>query len=266
MPITVFLAWSQERSRQVALALKDWLPYVVSAKPWFSPEDIQVGKPWFGDISKALQAADTGIICVTDENQNSRWLHWEAGAIANRFRRSDPAERSYAIPYLLDCEYLTSPMSELQHCKADEEGTLRLVEALNQLLPPDDQDTREVTRKKFEKWWPELERQLTRIPPALVTPGGTAATPAGAKQAVDPVLLEILNVVQQIRGSIQESPNQEALREVMEAARKERMRRRVADALNANPSLIDTILHSKTAEPSPPPPPLPLMTTKTVLE
>ena len=50
---------------------------------WMSSQDIGKGKPWFGSISEQLAKSEVCIICVTPENLDSRWLMYEAGAIAH---------------------------------------------------------------------------------------------------------------------------------------------------------------------------------------
>src|SRR3990172_8249146 len=81
----VFMSWSGKRSRDIARKISDWLPKVIeNIEVWMS-DSIPPGANWFEKITKELADAKHGIICVTRENLNSQWLHFEAGALANRF-------------------------------------------------------------------------------------------------------------------------------------------------------------------------------------
>jgi len=55
----LFISWSGPKSRQVAEALKNWIPYVIQgSKPFLSAGDIEKGRRWsdvLGD-SESLQA------------------------------------------------------------------------------------------------------------------------------------------------------------------------------------------------------------------
>ena len=79
----VFLSWSGERSRAVAEALREWLPFInAEIQPWMSGTDIEPGARWSNAIAEELDAISIGIVCVTRENQSSPWLNFEAGALA----------------------------------------------------------------------------------------------------------------------------------------------------------------------------------------
>src|ERR1017187_3478961 len=78
--LNVFLSWSGERRKAVASALNDWLPPVINAvRPFFS-SDTEKGVDWFEKITENLQNS-TGIFCLTPENLDSPWLHFEAAAL-----------------------------------------------------------------------------------------------------------------------------------------------------------------------------------------
>ena len=84
----VFISWSGEPSRSIALALRQWLPLVVQhAMPWMSDEEIASGTRWNESMTRALDETEFGIVCVTLANQHQPWLMFEAGAIAKRLRR-----------------------------------------------------------------------------------------------------------------------------------------------------------------------------------
>ena len=51
----VFISWSGEKSRAVAQALREWLPYINSEiEPWMSDADIDLGKRWSDQVAKEL--------------------------------------------------------------------------------------------------------------------------------------------------------------------------------------------------------------------
>jgi hypothetical protein len=92
--IKVFISWSGIRSRKIARAIHDWLPYTIQiAEPWMS-DDIQPGARWNAELFQRLIEANVCLVCVTPENADSRWLNFEAGAIARS------VEESRVVPIL----------------------------------------------------------------------------------------------------------------------------------------------------------------------
>lgn len=115
----VFLSWSGKRSRELAFALRDWLPSVIQAvEPWLSSEDIPMGQRWAAEISERLQETDIGIICLTPENIDAEWLNFEARALSK-------FAKSFVCPYALNLSPsdLKGPLSQFQVAMADREGT-----------------------------------------------------------------------------------------------------------------------------------------------
>jgi hypothetical protein len=55
--VKVFISWS-EGSKEIALALKNWLPRVLhSVEPFMSEKDVVPGSAWLTEISNKLQKA-----------------------------------------------------------------------------------------------------------------------------------------------------------------------------------------------------------------
>ncbi len=52
-----------------------------AVEPWMSTE-IEKGKRWADEIMSGLEQAPIGILCLTQDNLDSKWLHFEAGALA----------------------------------------------------------------------------------------------------------------------------------------------------------------------------------------
>jgi predicted nucleotide-binding protein len=160
--MNVFLSWSGNRSKKAAVALRDWLPNALQAvQPWLSSKDAAVGKRWASSLAKALEEARIGIVCLTKENTEAKWLQFEAGALS---RLSDDV---LLCLYTLDPEVtdIDGPLSQFQIVPADRDGTFGLLKALNESNQgpklPDKQ-----LEKSFDIWWPELVKQLAKIPAA----------------------------------------------------------------------------------------------------
>ena len=159
--MNVFISWSGETSRAVAQALRDWLPSVIQVlHPWMSDEDLKKGARWSSALAERLEKTDVGISCLTPDNLNAPWLHFEAGALAKR------VQAAYVCPYLFLVEPgdLVGPFRDFQATKAEREDTRKLLKTVNDALGEGKLPEPQLVRA-FDKWWPELEKSLSEIVP-----------------------------------------------------------------------------------------------------
>lgn len=193
-----FISWSGERSHAIAEALHDWLPTVIQAiRPWMSTTDIEKGARWSSDITRHLEESSVGIICLTIDNLESSWVHFEAGAL------SKTLDKSFVCPYLFDVEPadLKGPLVQFQVARANREDTKKLIHTINRaqgesVLPESK------VNKAFEVWWPELEQRLRAVDrsPAIPRP----------RRSEREILEEILEL---IRSQLRESGTPHSLSE-----------------------------------------------------
>jgi hypothetical protein len=155
----VFLSWSGERSRAVAVALRDWLGDILQdVRPWMSDKDISAGALWFERLNGELAQTSFGVVCLTAENTKAPWLLFEAGAV------SKAVETARIAPYCLefDPSAVQPPLALFQGVRADQSGTDRLLKSINECL--EHPLTEERLKRSFERWWPDLEKTLAAIP------------------------------------------------------------------------------------------------------
>lgn len=160
----VFLSWSKQKSHEVAMALKEWLPLVIqSVDPYVSSEDIDKGARWSSDVAKVLEECSYGIICVTPENMEEPWLMFEAGALSKKM------DESFVCPFLLGVKRvdIKGPLAQFQSVIFEKSDVLKLMNSINNscqdgAIKPD------VLERTFEKWWPQLETKLKEIEKAPV--------------------------------------------------------------------------------------------------
>lgn len=159
----IFLSWSGESSKMLAGFLREWLALLFpEVEFWMSSRDIQAGQRWGNELDGELEATRFGILCLLPTNLMAPWLLFEAGAL------SKSVESSRVLPYCLGFqpEELQGPLSRFQGVAADEAGTRRLIASINSVL--ESRRTDAVLNRVFEKWWPDLRRDLDKIPAAAL--------------------------------------------------------------------------------------------------
>ena len=185
--LNIFLSWSGERSRLVARALADWLPYTLqSVECWISDTDIGAGAQWSSELRAQLDSCSFGILCLTPENLTSPWLLFEAGYLA----KSISGQR--IVPYLhkLKPTDVTYPLAQFQSAQADLDGTIKLLATLN-FASPQPMSEEKVDRLA-EKWWPDLELKLSDI---VESPSFSPTRPTSADRDNRALLEEVLALV-----------------------------------------------------------------------
>jgi len=130
---------------------------IQSIKPFFSPEDIQKGEYWSTTLKDQLNKNVTGIICLTNDNQNAPWILYEAGALSNGIGKNK------VFPLLFDFEIseLKGPLSLFNATKFKKEDFLRLINSINNDI--ENSLDKSVLENTFEKFWTELESKISKI-------------------------------------------------------------------------------------------------------
>ena len=141
----------------MAMALREWLPGVLPGEEFFLSSDIEKGTLWFDAIRKHLKKADAAIICLTPDNVDSKWMHFEIGAIAGK------RTESRILTYLFGIKPvdIKGPLGSFQCSECTKEDTRKLVRVLGKLCKK--------TEEKFDEEWPALEAEISGIPPVRVS-------------------------------------------------------------------------------------------------
>lgn len=162
----VFLSWSGELSRQLAEAIRDWLPGVLQlVSPYFTPADIDKGTRWSIDIAKELDSSQVGILCITRDNLHSDWILFEAGAL------SKSLESAHVCPVLFSITPadLSGPLKQFQTTSFERGEIHKLISVINTRLGEHKLATKTLDAV-FDKWWPDLEKRVSEILGAKAAP------------------------------------------------------------------------------------------------
>ena len=160
----IFLSWSGERSKHIAENLSNWLEQVLQvAEPWIST-DIEKGKRWSNEISERLKDSKVAIICLTNDNLDSKWIHFEAGAIA---KTAD----AYICTFLYDVNptNVQQPLSQFQNTKFLKSDVLKLIKTINTKIGnTGGKSLKEANLESvFNTFWPQLEEKLENVPDSV---------------------------------------------------------------------------------------------------
>lgn len=154
--MNIFICWSGRRSKEVAEALREWLPTVLDGLVITYSPDIEKGEPWFNSIGLELRQSRAGLVCLTPENLQSDWIHFEAGAL---FR-----ETAKIFPYLykVTAGEVHGPLSHFQNTEANQGDTKKLMVSIAELMA-DEAPARESWEAGFTAQWPALDTRLKQI-------------------------------------------------------------------------------------------------------
>ncbi len=183
----IFLSWSGKPSREVALAFRDWLPQVIqSVVPYVSSEDIEKGAPWSPELDNALTESRFSIICLTADNQDSRWLNFEAGVLS----RSIENPKAHVCPFLFNLVQadVEGPLTRFQSTRNERDEVKKLIHAINNAEEERKRLRLELLEKSFTTYWPELQTKL-----AEVVKNYAPVAPKPARKEMD-ILGEILDL------------------------------------------------------------------------
>lgn len=185
----IFLSWSGQRSNRVARILGDWICQVIQAvEPWFS-SDIEKGARWNEEISAQLDSTEFGIICLTKDNLQSTWLHFEAGALAKR-------QDGRVCTFLLDIQppAVKPPLSDFQATVFDRDEIFKLLLTINSRLTAGGERplAEERLNRLFERFWPDLERDLQQV--VQDKKGARSSPERSVEDRLDEILLTVRHI------------------------------------------------------------------------
>jgi hypothetical protein len=129
---------------------------VLRGEEFFLSSDIEKGTLWFEAIRNQLKRADAAIICLTPDNVDSAWMHFEVGAITGK------RKESRILTYLFGVRPgdIVGPLAAFQSSDSTKTDTRKLVLALGRMCNKE--------TEKFDEHWPSLKIALGTIQPVRV--------------------------------------------------------------------------------------------------
>ena len=154
----VFVSWSGDLSKKYAAFLKNWLEQCIqSVEVFFSAEDIEKGETWHTKLSNELRDTNFGIVCLTSENVNAPWIHFEAGALSKML---DSRVATLAIN--VNFSDIKGPLSTFQATKLEKNDIFQLLQSINN--SQEKALSEEKLKASFEAFWPNFERHISETP------------------------------------------------------------------------------------------------------
>lgn len=152
----IFLCWSGKASFAIAKAMHTFLGDTIQElKPFLSSEDIRKGGRWNNEIGVRLAECNFGILCMTKENLDARWILFEAGALSKL-----PSSNVTAILAGIQPTDVREPLSQFQNTSVSHPEIFKLLEDINGLLPEGKRLDAGRLKRAFENNWPTLEKSI----------------------------------------------------------------------------------------------------------
>ncbi len=149
MKMKVFISWSGELSRQVALVWRDLVNLMFDGVvPFMSQMDIGAGQRGLPVIASELAHTKFGIVVLTQENEESQWLNYESGALS----KNVDDETVRVMPSLVDfasAGEATGPIGQFQGKLLNREGVEEILIEIAQAANANEQ----TIRTRFRTAW-----------------------------------------------------------------------------------------------------------------
>ncbi len=154
----VFISWSGEFSKKIAISVKDWLEQCIqSVEAFVSQEDIEKGENWSSRLTNELSNTNYGIICLTSDNILAPWIHFEAGAIS-KLVDSRVATIATDIPY----SDIKGPLSGFQNIKLEKADMFGLLKSINLSMDKCGEKclNDDKLKNSFDAFWTNFENRI----------------------------------------------------------------------------------------------------------
>ncbi|WMJ22192.1 toll/interleukin-1 receptor domain-containing protein [Paludicola sp. MB14-C6] len=181
----VFISWSGELSKKIAEILKRKIPCIIqSVEVFYSSNDIQKGENWDAKLVDELASCNFGIVCLTQENVNAPWVHFESGALSKALD-----SRVSALLIDINPSELKGPLSKFQNTKIDKEDFKLLMTSINNAT--ESKLSKEVLEETFEMVWKSIDEEiksvLSSVKPSMNQPQPKASQENS--QAIEEILV-----------------------------------------------------------------------------
>jgi len=121
----IYFSWAGETSYRVALSVRELINAIFPRLDlWVPSEDIQGGVRWSSKLTQYLDQSSIGVICVDPSNYLSRWVQFEAGAIA----KSIEMDKIKLIRFQLNAENIRGPLAQFHSIGVDKNEILEFLE------------------------------------------------------------------------------------------------------------------------------------------
>jgi hypothetical protein len=184
----VFISWSGELSKRVTRVWKDLVREAFDAvEPFMSEENIGAGERGLAKVANELSGTSFGIIVVTQENQASPWLNYEAGALS----KDVDDETVRVAPALVDFARksdVTGPLGQFQASLLNRDGVEYILLEIATVVGVDESSI----KKRFNHAWRgEYEGKFAEAKTA-------GEEPPPARRSNDEMLDEVLTIVREL--------------------------------------------------------------------
>lgn len=194
--VKVFISWSGQQAKEVALLMREWLPKLSDYfKPWMSEKDITAGGRSMQELFEQIDETYYGLVLLTPENQNSAWLNFEAGALSKQVREGFS---SRVVPLLLNIPNPSSmqqgPLKEFQARGMNETDLLNVVLQLARQVQADP----DLVKGRFDNEWVAFKQRVDNINARAHTKGQVAAAPSD-RELIEELLDRTRDVQERVR-------------------------------------------------------------------